>query len=146
MYGEGSFLWLTTLEPVEPEWRNEVNVLWCLNSIDNLSKNNSRVSCGNSSRREWMFQEKYSHNCLTLNWSNKIVNHFLLRKKKKGCLHSWFFFLSESNYGESKVRLGGPPNNSSSEKPSVRNYKNQYQGKEAVLVRMWIAGEKGRKI
>ena len=30
-----------------------------------------------------MFQEKYSHNCLTLNWSNKIVNHFLLRKKKK---------------------------------------------------------------
>lgn len=27
MYGEGSFLWLTALEPVEPEWRNEVNVL-----------------------------------------------------------------------------------------------------------------------
>lgn len=23
MYGEGSFLWLTTLEPVETEWRNE---------------------------------------------------------------------------------------------------------------------------
>ena len=71
---------------------------------------------------------------------------FSSKEKKKGCLRSWFFFLSESNYGESKVRLGGPPNNSSSEKPSVRNYKNQYQGKEAVLVRMWIAGEKGRKI
>ena len=27
MYGEGSFLWLTTLEPVEPEWTNEVKVL-----------------------------------------------------------------------------------------------------------------------
>ena len=103
------------------------------------------MSCGNSSRREWMCQEKHSHNCLTLNWSNKIVNHFLLRGKK--WMFTFFIFLlSESNYGESKVRLGGPPYNSPTEKPSVRNQKNQYQGKEVVLVRMWKAGEKGRRI
>lgn len=52
---------------------------------------------------------------------NKIVDHFLLRGKKKRMFTFLIFLLSESNYGESKVRLGGLPNNSPTEKPSVRN-------------------------